>query len=280
MRKILIHSITLIFHLILKTDVKKSCGLLMGFQKHTIYGGSVIAHHPAETAGKTFPFQWSKIPVVLKRIFNWIRQKILLLGVVSLLGLSLPRLITGVYAIDRIYQTNEAPTKRVAIVFGAGLRRDGMPTAILRERVETAANLYSNGKVEKILMSGDNRFDNYNEPEAMRQYALSLGVPLQAIALDYAGRRTYDTCYRAKAIFGVDSALLVTQKFHLPRALFLCNALGLEASGVEANRFQYRNRSLLIWNLREHFATVGAFLDVYVYNPLPVLGDPEPLFAD
>jgi SanA protein len=146
--------------------------------------------------------------------------------------------------------------------------------------VETAANLYASGKVEKILMSGDNRFDNYNEPEAMQQYALSLGVPAEAIALDYAGRRTYDTCYRAKAIFGVESALLVTQKFHLPRALFLCNTLGLEAAGVEANRFHYRNRSLLIWNIREHFATVGAFLDVYVYNPVPVLGDPEPLFVD
>jgi SanA protein len=217
---------------------------------------------------------------VIKRILNWIWRHTLFLGVVSLLGLSFPRLITGIYAINRSYQTNDAPIKRVAIVFGAGLRRDGTPTAILRERVETAANLYSIGKVEKILMSGDNRFENYNEPEAMRQYALSLGVPSQVVTLDYAGRRTYDTCYRAKAIFGVESALLVTQKFHLPRALFICNALGLEAAGVEANRFHYRNRSLLIWNIREHFATVGAFLDVYVYSPLPVLGEPEPLFVD
>lgn len=106
-----------------------------------------------------------------KRVFRWIRHNSLLLRVISLLGLSIPRLITGFYAINRIYQTSESPIKRVAIVFGAGLRRDGTPTAILRERVETAANLYFNGKVEKILMSGDNRFENYNEPEAMRQYA-------------------------------------------------------------------------------------------------------------
>jgi SanA protein len=217
---------------------------------------------------------------MLKRISNWIWRHILLLGILSLLGLSIPRLLTGFYATNRIYQTNEAPVRRVAIVFGAGLRRDGTPTAILRDRVETAVNLYFSGKVEKILMSGDNRFENYNEPEAMRQYALSLGVPAQAIALDYAGRRTYDTCYRARDIFGVESALLVTQKFHLPRALFLCNTLGLEAAGVEANQRYYRNRALLIWNIREHFATVGAFLDVYVNNPVPVLGAPEPLFVD
>jgi SanA protein len=146
--------------------------------------------------------------------------------------------------------------------------------------VETAARLYFDGKVEKLLMSGDNRFEYYNEPESMRQYALELGVPSDAIALDYAGRRTYDTCYRAKTIFQVDSALLVTQKFHLPRALFLCNVLGLDAQGVEANNNRYRRGSLLIWNVREQLATVAAFLDVYVTTPTPVPGEPEPLFVD
>lgn len=215
-----------------------------------------------------------------KRIFKWIWRNLVFLTILALLGLSIPRLITGIYAASRIFEASESPSRQVAIVFGAGLRRDGTPTAILRDRVETAVNLYSSGKVEKILMSGDNRFLNYNEPEAMRQYALSLGVPSQSIALDYAGRRTYDTCYRAKAIFGVESALLVSQKFHLPRAVFLCNMLGLEAAGVEANQRHYRKISLLIWNFREQLATVGAFLDVYVSNPLPVLGNPEPLFVD
>ena len=173
-----------------------------------------------------------------------------------------------------------APTERVAIVFGAGLTRSGTPTAILRDRVQTGAQLYFAGKVEKLLMSCDNRFDGYNEPEAMRQYALSLGVPDEAIVLDYAGRRTYDTCYRAKAIFGLDSVLLVTQAFHLPRALFLCSALGLKAAGVEANNRRYWPLSLLVWNVREQFATLGAFVDVYVSRPLPVLGEPEPIFAE
>jgi SanA protein len=217
---------------------------------------------------------------MIKRILRFLWRLLLSLGVLGLSGVLLPRLITSIYSLNRIYQKEDAPQKRLAIVFGAGLRRDGTPTAILRDRVETAARLYFDGKVEKLLMSGDNRFEYYNEPESMRQYALELGVPGDAIALDYAGRRTYDTCYRAKTVFQVDSALLVTQKFHLPRALFLCNALGLDAQGVEANNNQYRKGSLLIWNFREQLATVAAFLDVYVSNPIPVSGDPEPLFVD
>jgi SanA protein len=213
-------------------------------------------------------------------VFKWARRIFLLAGAAGALGLLLPRLITTLYAWNRIHHVQDAPAQRVAIVFGAGLRRDGTPTAILRDRVETGANLYFSGKVEKLLLSGDNSYLNYNEPEAMRQYALSLGVPNEALALDYAGRRTYDTCYRAKAIFGVQSALLVTQKFHLPRALFLCNALGVEAFGVEANNRNYRRGSMLIWNIREQLATVGAFLDLYVESPSLVLGKPEPIFVE
>jgi len=217
---------------------------------------------------------------MLKQTFAFLWRLLKLIGLLGLAGFFLPRVITTLYSTNKLYQKENAPNERVAIVFGAGLRRDGTPTPILRDRVETAADLYFGGKVEKILMSGDNRFVNYNEPESMRQYALSLGVPGEAIVLDYAGRRTYDTCYRAKAIFGVKSTLLVTQKFHLPRAIFLCNMLGVKASGVEADNRQYWGGSLLVWNFREQLATVGAFLDVYVYNPLPVLGKSEPIFVD
>lgn len=168
---------------------------------------------------------------MMKHFLKFLQRLFFTLGIVGALGVILPRIVTSIYSINRIYRMEDAPPKRLAIVFGAGLRRDGTPTAILRDRVETAANLYFTGKVEKLLMSGDNRFLEYNEPESMRQYALSLGVPDEAIAMDYAGRRTYDTCYRAKEIFAVDDVLLVTQKFHLPRALFLCKALGMEATG-------------------------------------------------
>jgi len=212
------------------------------------------------------------IPRVLFRLF-------LNISSLSLVALMLPRLITALHSTSRVFTVDYAPTEPVAIVFGAGLRRDGTPTTILRDRVQTAAQLYLAGKVNKILMSGSNQNIGYNEPEAMRLYALDLGVPDEDIVLDYAGRRTYDTCYRASAIFGVKSALVVTQAFHLPRALFLCSALGINAYGVEADNFYFFKRSRMIWNIRELFATAGAFFDVYISKPVPILGEPDPIFA-
>ena len=217
---------------------------------------------------------------MLKRIFKWIWRTFLFTAAVFLTGLVLPRFLTYLMAWNKIHTVENAPSERAAIIFGAGLRRDGTPTAVLRDRVETGVNLYFDGKVEKLLMSGDNSLVEYNEPEAMRQYAISLGVPEQDIVLDYAGRRTYDTCYRAKSIFGLDSALLVTQKFHLPRALFLCNVLGVKATGVEANNNYYLKRTRFFWNIREQFATFTAFMDIYVDKPTLILGQPEPIFVD
>jgi SanA protein len=209
-----------------------------------------------------------------------ILRLIVLIAAAGILIFGLPRLVSGLYSISRIASVNSASQRPVAIVFGAGLLRDGSPTPVLRDRVETAAELYFAGKVQKLLMSGDNRFVEYNEPAAMRAYALELGVPDDAIVLDYAGRRTYDTCYRAKEIFGVDQALLVTQRFHLPRALVICNGLGIEGQGVSADRRAYRRSSLGIWNLRELPATLVAFIDTFITRPLPVLGDKEPIFPE
>jgi len=203
---------------------------------------------------------------------------LLLLAVLGSLALFLPWLITRLNARTRTYAISDVPARQVAIVFGAGLWRDGRATPILHDRVATAAQLYFSGKVEKLLMSGDNRFLNYNEPAAMREVALQLGVPEDAIVLDYAGRRTYDTCYRARAIFAVHEAVLVTQRFHLPRALYTCNQLGLESIGVAADIQPYRFSSRLYWNLRELFATTTALWDVHVKHPVPVLGEAQPMF--
>lgn len=168
----------------------------------------------------------------------------------------------------------------VALVLGAGLNRDGTPGRVLSDRVQTAAELYFAGKVEKLLMSGDNSTDYYNEPGAMREYALFLGVPDEDIVLDYAGRRTYDSCFRAKAIFGVDELIVVTQAFHLPRALFLCHAFNIDAEGVPADEAYYQRSSYTFWWVREVFASVKAYWDVYLIHPEPILGDPEPIFTD
>ena len=188
-----------------------------------------------------------------------------------------PRAYTAARYGGSIRGVDTAPGDRVAIVFGAGLQRNGSASPVLYDRVATAAALYQAGKVSRLLLSGDNSFLNYNEPQAMMEAALQLGVPESALVMDYAGRSTYDTCYRAGAIFGLSHALLVTQAFHLPRALYLCDALGVSGVGVAADRRAYAQRSLNYWNFREVFATAAAWWDVNIARPAPVLGQPLPI---
>src|SRR3990172_12100148 len=121
---------------------------------------------------------------------------LLAIFVLSLIIFIITRLIPAIYAWPRLHRVEDVPAKPVAIVFGAGLWRDGSPTPVLRDRVTTAVELYFQGKVNKLLMSGDNRVDNYNEPAAMEEFAIGLGVPAEDIILDYAGQRTYDTCFQ------------------------------------------------------------------------------------
>ena len=153
---------------------------------------------------------------------------------------------------------------------------------MLADRVAMGAELYRAGKVQALLMTGDNSEIYYNEPEAMRQYALSLGVPDEAIVLDYAGFRTYDSCYRARDIFQVRSAILVTQDFHLDRALLVCNQLGIESVGVAADVMRptgYARGSLLSSQLREFPATALSVFDLLLVEQPTYLGEPLPIFG-
>ena len=205
---------------------------------------------------------------------------IIILILLILLILGLPSIISKIFAEQRLYEIDNAPSRSIAIVFGAGLQRDGSPTAVLKDRVTTAAELYLSGKVKKIMMSGDNRTINYNEPASMRRYAIFLGIPEEDIILDYAGRRTFDTCYRAKYIFAIDNAILVTQKFHQPRALLTCAQFDIDAIGVAADRRSYQKYAMRFWKTREVFATLMAFWNLYIGHPLPVLGQPQPINFD
>ena len=117
-----------------------------------------------------------------------------------------------------IYMPDAAPKQQVAIVLGARVYPSGRLSGMLRDRVDTAVELYKRGTVQKLLLTGDNSRVDYNEPDAMAAYAMAQGVPAADIQPDYGGRRTYDSCYRARDIFQVKSAVLVSQAFHLPRA--------------------------------------------------------------
>lgn len=172
----------------------------------------------------------------------------------------------------------DIPQEPVAIVFGAGYWSNGVLSLILRERLDAAIELYEMGRVEKLLFSGDNPIADYNEPEKMLEYALAQGIPRDAIVLDYAGRRTYDTCYRARDIFELGHATLVTQAYHLPRAIETCSALGLDVVGYAANRYEHRGYYLILYRVREIPALWRAWWDLYIGHPKPILGEPLPIF--
>ncbi len=214
---------------------------------------------------------------MLKKVFYFLGRFIFISIVLIAFGLLSLRFVMWLYAVPRTFTVERVAPTRVAIVFGAGLLRDGSAGPVLSDRMQTAVDLYRSGKVQKILVSGDNRFIEHNEPGAGRQYALEHGVPDEDIVLDYAGRRTYDTCYRAKHIFGVNEAILVTQRFHMPRALSLCNWIGVNSVGVESSNRYFSKRVRTWWLFRESFAIFQAAWDVMIAKPLPVMGEPEPI---
>jgi SanA protein len=206
---------------------------------------------------------------------------VLVIGFVALVGVAVLGLLSllalrgwvGWRYGERIYgQGVLPPPSPAAIVFGAGYWPSGRLSDALADRMETAIELYRAGRVNKLLLTGDNRFVEYNEPAVMAEYALARGVPREDLVLDYAGRRTYDSCYRASTIFGLEQAILVTQAFHLPRALYTCDRLGLEVVGVVADRRNYRRAPW--YQFRELMALARAWIDVNLSRPQPVLGDP------
>lgn len=163
---------------------------------------------------------------------------------------------------------------RVAIVFGASVYSNGELSPTLEERVETAIALYRSGKVDRILVSGDNRHPSYNEPKAMQEYLLSHAVVPRDVVVDYAGRSTYETCFRAREIFGLDQAVLVTQQFHLPRALYLANGLGLDALGVATDPTAATPGNQPI---REYGAEIKAYFNLRLMPPHTILGEKLPI---
>lgn len=178
-----------------------------------------------------------------------------------------------------IYSPSELemiPARPVAIIFGAGYWPSGALSDILRDRLDAAIELYRAQRVQKLLLSGDNRVVEYNEPAKMQEYALAQGVAQEDLVLDYAGRRTYDTCYRARDIFLVPQVIVVTQRYHLPRALDTCRGLGLDAIGYVADRTPYVH---IRWYwTREIPAIWRTWWDVHIWRPEPVLGEPLPIF--
>ena len=178
-----------------------------------------------------------------------------------------------------IHTVETAPRAAVTVVLGAGLNADGTPSAFLAARLDVAKALVDSGRTQVLLVSGDNRFVGYDEPTAMRDYLVARGVPTGRIVRDFAGRDTYDTCTRAKRIFGVNRALLVSQGYHLPRAVTTCRAVGIDADGVGDWSVQSIRDVWANGELRERGAAIKAVWDLATRRD-PVLGSPETAVAD
>jgi vancomycin permeability regulator SanA len=172
---------------------------------------------------------------------------------------------------DRLRTTADAPRTEVAVVFGAGLW-NGEPSPYLAHRLDAAAELYRAGRIEVVLVTGDNSREDYDEPDAMRAYLTRHGVPDARIVSDYAGFDTWDSCVRAKKIFGVDEAVLISQDFHIRRAVALCREAGVASYGVGVPA--KRDATWYYGGVREVFASGKAALDA-VFEPDPRFLGPQ-----
>lgn len=181
------------------------------------------------------------------------------------------RVVAGPYLRDAA----TVPPTPVAVVFGARVVH-GRPTAFLASRLDAAAGLYRRHAVTVILVSGNDDGHGYDEPDVMRSYLIAHGVPAERIVTDHAGFDTWDTCYRARHVFGLDSAILVTQTFHIRRAVALCRANGVTGYGVGIDSMSVGVASTVYGYFREYFAASKAMWDALVAHPTAdVAGPPD-----
>jgi vancomycin permeability regulator SanA len=215
----------------------------------------------------TLPFRW---------VFSFLVGKIIgtILGLAILVTLGLFGFVQSVGNSKVAAFENIQPTD-VAIVLGAGLRSDGKPTTYLAARLEGAKALYDAGKVKAILVSGDGIHSNHNEPQAMADYLADRGVSRDVIVRDFAGLHTYDTCKRAVQIFGVKKAVVVSQNYHVPRAVFSCLNAGIEVQGLGVSDDNSNVILLAEYKIREIFSSDQAAIDAFFQKKAEIEGSYE-----
>jgi len=166
-----------------------------------------------------------------------------------------------------IVQPAQTPQSQAIMILGASIKSNGQPSDALRDRLETGIGLYKSGKAPLILLTGDDGRNRADEITVMKNYILKAGVPESAIFTDGQGYRTYESCARANKPFNIKQAIIVTQKFHLPRALYLCHRLGVDSVGVSADLHAYKD---IHWfTVRDWLASFKAWLDINIKTPQP-----------
>jgi SanA protein len=213
----------------------------------------------------------------LKRFLIFLAKSALALLFFISLFIFLANLIIYIGSEAYIYKNMEnVPEAEVALIPGAAILANGQISSIFKDRVNTAIELYKTKKVSKILVSGDNSTVLHNEVNPVRVYLLEKGIPDEDIFLDHAGFNTYSSMYRARDIFQVSSIIIVTQSFHLPRAVFIARMLNIKAYGISADvgHILFKNY------FREVFADEKAVFDLIFHTKPKYLGDVIPITGD
>lgn len=198
-----------------------------------------------------------------------------LLGTITLIGINCHVKSVADSRIITAEQCMQLEDIDCIIVLGCQVKEDGTLSHMLRDRLSRGVELYQMGAAPKLLMSGDHGRKAYNEVGAMKQYAIDNGVPSEDVFMDHAGFSTYETVYRAKEVFQARRVIIVTQQYHLYRALYIADSLGLEAYGVSADHRTYAGQTMR--DIREVFARVKDFA-MCIFEPKPTyLGEEIPI---
>jgi len=208
---------------------------------------------------------------ILKRIIIWV-VCIAIIGILFFFGVQIYiAQSTKDYLISDV---SEAPESDAVMILGAMVYSSGKPSPVLKTRLDYGYELYIQGKAKKILVSGDHGRVNYDEVNVMKDYLMEKGVPREDIFMDHAGFNTYDSMYRAKAIFQIETLLICTQDFHIGRSLYIARKLGIDAYGYPCeDDTAYKTYN----NMRESLARVKAVFDVIIKRKPKYLGEQIPI---
>ncbi|WP_088188199.1 ElyC/SanA/YdcF family protein [Desulfosporosinus sp. FKA] len=224
-------------------------------------------------------FNVKKVKLLRGRLAKFVCLLLVILVLLGSTALAVNKYVEKVGS-NYILNLKDIPSADAILVLGAYVAPDGTPSPMLGDRLTEGYELYEQGKAPKLLVSGDHGRKTYDEVNAMKNYLMNKGVPSRDIFMDHAGFSTYDSIYRARDIFEVHKVIIVTQEYHLMRAVFLAREMGLEAYGVASDKHDY-GQVMTAYNLREIAARNKDFLWVKVFKPKPTfLGDTIPVFGN
>ena len=213
-------------------------------------------------------------------------KRILLIGLFVIVGILVAMSAINLYVVLRSTSYIETETDKLnkpvdaIIVLGAGLSKDNTPSPILKDRLDTAIELFKEGISDRLLVSGDHGDEYHNEVRVMKEYAVSQGVPRNQVFMDHAGFTTYETMVRARDVFQVKSCVVVTQKYHLFRSVYIARKMGLEAQGFPSDIHITDRLDYVIFEMREFLARIKAVWSVLTEPAPTYLGDPIPIKGD